>query len=141
MCICSRVEDFSYIGYVQCSEWSLSDRAEPNNESDRAESTINPRTASDWALVRLQRSEGLACNEFKLPGLLESQKLDGYIKNQDLSAGEVMVCAVVSGFQQAFLSGKSSRIIMAGNVFEVRSLSLENTLGAHYSLFIEAQEY
>ena len=44
-----------------------------------------------------------------------------------------MVCAGVSGFQYAFLSGKSSRLIMDGSVFELRSLSLENTLGAHFS--------
>ena len=42
-----------------------------------------------------------------------------------------MVCAGVSGFQRAFLSGKASHSIMAGGVFELRSLSLENTLGAH----------
>ena len=111
------------MGYVEWSKWS------PKDEKSRTESDENPRIASDWALVRL-RTEGLIFNQFKLPKLPEIQKIDGYIKNQDLSAGQVMVCAGVSGFQQAFMSGKSSHLITAGNVFELRSLSLEKTLGA-----------
>lgn len=134
MYICSRVEEFCSIGYVECSEWSRKD------ESDRAELARDPRTASDWALVRLW-TEGIICNEFKLPGLQEPQKIGGYIKNKDLTAGQVMVCAGASGFQQAFLSGKSSRIIIAGSVFEVMSLSLENKLGMHSSSCKQAQEY
>ncbi|KAL8793190.1 MAG: hypothetical protein Q9195_004220 [Heterodermia aff. obscurata] len=113
-----RASDFAKIGHIECSDWS------PGNKSKSAESGPTIQTGSDWALVRLQAKD-LASKNFRLPALSPSQEVTGYLKNKDMGAGQVTVHAGVSGIQQAFLSGKTSHVVMAGRVFLVRSMSLE----------------
>ena len=81
------------------------------------------------------QTKDLAYNEFQLPGASTSQKVTGYVKTQDMGAGQVTVHAGVSGIQQAFLSGKSSHVVMAGSDFLVRSISLELPLGMYSHIY------
>ena len=90
--------------------------------------------------LRTDRLPGCVYNEFEWPELSEPQRIREYVKNQNLSAGEVTVCAGVSGFQQALMSGKSSRIIVSGSIFDVRSLSLKKPLGTYFPLYLNAEE-
>ena len=94
------------------------------------------QTASDWALVRL-RSEvtsRFAYNEITSPKTLSLQRVNGFIKRENLASGNVTVYAGVSGVQRAFLSSASAYVGMAGSVFQVRSMLLEKTLGARFQV-------
>ena len=113
------------IGHVECGEWPRS------NESKSMVPHQASPIASDWALVWLQDQHLTSFNEFAPPGLSGRQKINEFVKLQDLSAGEVIVCAGVSGYQRAFLSGNSTSVNIARSKFQVRTVSLEHSLGKH----------
>lgn len=94
------------------------------------ESGTSSKIGLDWALIRIH-TEGLTCNEFRQPTTSKPQHISAYLRNCELDAGEVSVCAGVSGHQRAFLSNNPASVFMAGRIFRVRSLSLERPLGEH----------
>lgn len=99
--------------------------------SDRTSQAV-----SDWALVRLRTEviTGYAYNEIMSPKTPSPQRVNGYVKREDLASGEVTIHAGVSGVQRAFLSGASAYVGMAGSVFQVRSMSLERPLGTRFQV-------
>ena len=113
-------------GLIECGEW-------PSHEENKSSlpHTTSP-AASDWALVNLQNQNLSAFNEFQSPEMPEPRNISTFVKLKDLTAGEVLVCAGASGYQRAFLSGNSASVSMAGSFFQVRTVSLERSLGKRH---------
>ena len=112
------------MGQVDCREWACNDinksKTPPENSS----------VASDWAL------DSASLNEFRSNETQELNRVTDIVQLKDLSAGEVLVCAGVSGYQRAFLSSNVASVSMARSIFQVRTVSLEHPLGKYlHSLF------
>lgn len=120
---------FTPSGTIHSYKWT------GDSEIDESEDLDDPEDigSQDWALVNI-RPPFYSENNFSYCGTRNS--IAGYIRDEDLTYGEVYICSGNSGVQKGTLSGSTASIIMGKSIFEVRSIILEHELGiSQYSQF------
>jgi hypothetical protein len=93
---------------------------------------------SDWALVRVQPSLFLT-NHYIIPGENSIISITGHHRVDELSAGEVWICAGVSGTVRGFLNGIEGSVLIGSSLLNIRSIVLDRQLSMHHPLYLPEQ--
>ena len=88
----------------------------------------SPWEGHDWALIRVLPGHFMH-NLVVDPNQYQTVPVEGHLRSDQLSQGNVWVCSSSSGVINGFLNATEGSVMMGSSVFSVRSIMLDKELG------------